>query len=195
MKLFLRVWSLLIFVSIQAYAQDTSKFYINSVNYKLDDSNVWENCSMNRWFNTPGCYDITYIKREDINRQVNHLYVHILNCSEEESLVMRFFDENTSGSLDHRLTTIKNNPITSELSLKIIPNPSNRIVTITIGGADNGYTDAIGAIKDATGRLVMSNIKVNPRGHNVDISHFESGIYYVEVKINDRVYYEKLIKL
>ncbi|WP_299523403.1 choice-of-anchor D domain-containing protein [Winogradskyella sp.] len=70
--------------------------------------------------------------------------------------------------------------------LKLHPNPSNSIIFIELEFEDGQLT-----IYDNLGKLVKEYSSLPAE---VDISHFENGLYFFQLKTDDKIYQEKVIK-
>jgi hypothetical protein len=73
-------------------------------------------------------------------------------------------------------------------TLHIQPNPAHDKVLITAGNPIRALT-----ITDVMGQQVMKDASLNAMSKNVDISAFDSGIYFVEVKTDRGVGVAKLV--
>lgn len=71
----------------------------------------------------------------------------------------------------------------------ITPNPSSEFIKIN----NLGTTDSDIKIYDLTGRVVLER-KINAENNIVEISHFQSGIYLLNIRINDSEISLKIIK-
>jgi len=74
-------------------------------------------------------------------------------------------------------------------NVKISPNPSNGIFNIKV--TDNSKVSVL--ITDISGRTVL-NSNVNKQDFTIDLTNQNSGIYFITLKINNKIYNSKLIK-
>ena len=81
-------------------------------------------------------------------------------------------------------------------SLKVLPNPTNGLLELTLGGAEKGNYQI--QITDVTGKLVVSHLVVNQNAvlqQTLDLSKFNKGIYFLKLINNDKVYTQKIVLL
>jgi hypothetical protein len=104
-----------------------------------------------------------------------------------------FVDVDTTGSPNVYFTTecssteIENY---SQTGLSIYPNPANDIITIQI----NTQEAHIVEISSLNGQLIFSNKMEGPT-HQIDLSYFQKGLYFITVRSRDYVMTKKIIKL
>jgi len=72
----------------------------------------------------------------------------------------------------------------------IYPNPGNGVFTISF--IDKAFKSAEVIITNAPGQQIYGTIQTKP-SENIDISGYSKGIYLLAIKINDRIYYKKLM--
>jgi Secretion system C-terminal sorting domain len=86
----------------------------------------------------------------------------------------------------------KSNP-NAIIDLKIIPNPANDFITISIPSHDIPTKITISTI---TGRLVKEiNISPNVMYQKIDINDFEQGVFLVSMVLNNQLITSKFVKL
>ena len=79
--------------------------------------------------------------------------------------------------------------------IAIYPNPTTSITTIEVEGEVNGQATL--RITDLSGRVLHEsymNAGTNFAESFIDVSHYLSGTYLVEIQTNSRRYLQKLIK-
>jgi len=103
-----------------------------------------------------------------------------INPSSEE-IPDNDIDENCDGII---LTSVNNK---EKSSLKIFPNPTTGKFKISI---DNGKISLI-QVADANGQLISTLKDMT----TVDMSAFSSGVYILKIKVEDKWYYRKLLKI
>lgn len=78
-----------------------------------------------------------------------------------------------------------------ELSpITIYPNPSNGLFKIKAEGQFEKMTIKV---RDLSGKLVYSEESINNKEFNIDLSEQAKGLYFLELRYNDKVFNEKLI--
>lgn len=81
-------------------------------------------------------------------------------------------------------------------SLKVLPNPTNGLFELTLGGAENGNYQI--NITDVTGKLVINQTVLNQQSElnqKLDLSGFNKGVYFLKLINNDKVYTQKIVLL
>lgn len=81
-----------------------------------------------------------------------------------------------------------NNAI-SENEVSIYPNPTSSMLNVEMPNKNNSSIKII----DVSGRIIYSQI-VSQKNTTIDLSKFNKGIYFVEVKNNQQSYVRKIIK-
>jgi hypothetical protein len=76
------------------------------------------------------------------------------------------------------------------LEFSIYPNPTNSLLTIETGIADINEIE----ITTQNGQLIYSSTIVGTT-HQLDLSSFDSGVYFITIRSNDFVTTRKIIKL
>ncbi|HNU13972.1 MAG TPA: T9SS type A sorting domain-containing protein, partial [Chitinophagaceae bacterium] len=67
---------------------------------------------------------------------------------------------------------------TATINSIVYPNPTSRILTITVG--DKNLIGTMASIYDMNGRLIES-IKISAQSQTVDISRYTNGIYLIRL--------------
>lgn len=80
------------------------------------------------------------------------------------------------------------NLVFDESKIRIFPNPTNSIMNITADETINKIE-----IYNLEGRLLKSE-NSNKINLKIDVSSFESGIYVMELEINNEIFYKKFVK-
>ena len=80
----------------------------------------------------------------------------------------------------------------SESSVSIFPNPTNSTITIQLHS--NNIETELNHIKlfDVFGREILSQL-LSGRSYVMDVSLYSKGVYFVEVKDETNIYYNKII--
>ncbi len=73
--------------------------------------------------------------------------------------------------------------------LQIYPNPSNGVFTVDLG---NSVTSTQAAVLDINGRMVYENT-LNGSLHQLDLTHLEKGVYFLQLNVNNERINKKLI--
>jgi len=81
--------------------------------------------------------------------------------------------------------------LTNGISFSIFPNPAQENLSIQI----NPVRDATYLIYSSTGKIIESRKTIEQSNFNVDIGHFSSGIYYVQIQMEAQTFNKKIIKL
>jgi hypothetical protein len=74
--------------------------------------------------------------------------------------------------------------------IDIYPNPSSDIFTVSF--TDPAFRFANMNIVNLLGQKLNSTLLTQP-SQNIDISNFSKGVYFIEIKINEKIYYKKLV--
>lgn len=82
---------------------------------------------------------------------------------------------------------IENNALVSNRFLSIYPNPANDLLTIEIEGVDLTGLSKI-EILDVTGRIVSTNSTLTTNKTSIDVSAYETGIYFCRFISDDGGY-------
>lgn len=172
--------------------EDSTRFHIKSVNYRINNAFLWQNCLPDQWFVKAGWYDIVYESKVKQDKVEKHQYVLLVNCEEEESWVSNVINKFDTNVGNDKETLAVNENVYG--AIKVVPNPSSGIVSIMVE-TDGFWKGGIGNIKDAAGRVVMRDIRMDSKVLNIDISYFENGIYYMEMNTENQRFVSKLIKL
>jgi hypothetical protein len=103
-----------------------------------------------------------------------------------------FVDVDTTGSHNVYFTTKCSTGIEnkSQPGLSIYPNPANDIIAIQINTQETHIVE----ISSLNGQLIYS-MKMDGPTHQIDLSSFQKGLYFITVKSRDHVITEKIIKL
>jgi hypothetical protein len=70
------------------------------------------------------------------------------------------------------------------------PNPANNLLTVEVAGSDLYSIN----ITSMNGQLIYSTNMEGPT-HQIDLSSFQKGVYYISIRSNDFVTIRKIIKL
>jgi ligand-binding sensor domain-containing protein len=90
--------------------------------------------------------------------------------------------------LSEQETSVKEGEIFS--SIKIYPNPTNAFLTI-----ETEYSDQYSVeITSLNGQLILDRITEGPT-HQIDLSSFQKGVYFITIRSKDIVTTKKIIKL
>jgi hypothetical protein len=91
-------------------------------------------------------------------------------------------------SLCVAITTVGINEFTNlNERIEIYPNPTNGVFHI-----NSNIENLIVSVYSVDGKIVLSNIIISETNQLIDLSHFESGVYFVKIFNNDK---QKTIKL
>lgn len=110
-----------------------------------------------------------------------------------------FDNENKSSVSGFFRIKIKDTKITSEpdkLNAKVFPNPTNGIASIELPFYfEEGLTGNV-IITDMTGKLMQKDSFTLLKYENLqfDFSNYNTGLYFIRIEVNGRIYYTKLIK-
>jgi hypothetical protein len=89
-----------------------------------------------------------------------------------------------------QVTIIGTEEYGSHFPLEIFPNPSNGIFSIRITGT--GVSSL--SVSDLSGRILWSVLlNKNQREAEINLSSFPSGIYFLSVAEDERVFYKKIV--
>jgi hypothetical protein len=80
------------------------------------------------------------------------------------------------------------NLVLNESKIKIFPNPTNSLMSISANESINNFK-----IYNLEGRILKSD-NTNNVNLTIDVSTFESGIYIIELEINKELFYRKFVK-
>ncbi len=86
---------------------------------------------------------------------------------------------------------IQDQALTENPTISLYPNPTNSFFTLTL--PPNTSTCTL-KIHDITGREVASARTYRAGDPSVDVTHLSAGLYFVEVRVKDRVEVVKLVK-
>jgi hypothetical protein len=97
---------------------------------------------------------------------------------------------------DEAIVTIRVNDIEtstghpgSDFRFEIHPNPTNHQLTIETSQVGQHFIE----ITSLNGQLLYSN-RMEGSTHQIDLSFFEKGVYFISIKFSDYVRTEKIIK-
>lgn len=79
---------------------------------------------------------------------------------------------------------IENNTVVSNTALSIYPNPASDMITIELEEADFSRLSSV-EIVDVTGRIVLANSTIANNKISIDVSKYETGLYYCRLIFND----------
>jgi hypothetical protein len=105
---------------------------------------------------------------------------------------MDYDDRNTCAQSGvFRKPTVLNTPLTH--SIKIIPNPANEKIEIILLGEYEGMCNLV--LRNAIGEEIYNgSLDCKKKSTHIDISDFSSGVYYVQVYVNQLpLQFEKLV--
>jgi hypothetical protein len=85
----------------------------------------------------------------------------------------------------------KVNELQSEINIKIIPNPSDGLFKININNQEKAYSVYV---NDALGKVVFKREEVYDRVFVIDLMDEPTGIYFMNVIIDNKTKHFKLIK-
>jgi hypothetical protein len=74
--------------------------------------------------------------------------------------------------------------------VQVYPNPATGSFTVSFTDPSFTYSDI--KIMDSPGRIVYHSLQTKP-SESIDISNISKGVYFLAIKINERVYYKKLL--
>ena len=85
--------------------------------------------------------------------------------------------------------------ISEEPIIVFFPNPANELVTIRVINSE--LTKVSLKITDAYGRIIIEKTGSREKDYmeNFSLRHIDSGMYFLEVKIDNRKYVRKLLKI
>lgn len=78
---------------------------------------------------------------------------------------------------------------TESLQLPVFPNPASNMLIVEIPKENIAYDFSI---TDINGKVVLN--RRNYFDNSIDISRFSTGVYYLQIKTNDKIYTSKFIK-
>mgnify|MGYP001422078576 CR=1 FL=1 len=112
-------------------------------------------------------------------------YTVTLNCNNTDTLVTK-----TKTAYIHVSDNSSINKHENENVLTIYPNPANNLLYIALNS-----TNVAVAIYDVTGKTIWNGINDSERTVVINVENWEKGIYFVEVRTDNTVKREKIIKL
>jgi hypothetical protein len=92
--------------------------------------------------------------------------------------------------INNLITSIENNSNVGE-KVTISPNPSNGVINIKFNFNENLNTEII--VLNLHGQLILQNSTINNMRINIDLSHFEKGLYFVQIKNIKEIINKKII--
>jgi hypothetical protein len=97
----------------------------------------------------------------------------------------------------HFKSAVSDELITSDITetgaLKLYPNPSSGMITLVLPDELSGSEVTI-SLTDASGKLILRTTEKADQLTNLDLSIFESGIYFIRVENGEQYYMSKVIK-
>ena len=100
-------------------------------------------------------------------------------------------DETTAYSTNCSILGINDIELDESL-FSLSPNPTKEFLKITL---DNNFDDLTSSIYDLTGKLISVNNHKNNSDKRVDVSKLEIGVYFINIKINNRSTTKRFIKI
>ena len=117
-----------------------------------------------------------------------------VNITDLATYKLEIFDNNKCSNFSdsYIVTTGVNDEIINESSINIIPNPTDGKINLTLG---NFTGNAEVRITDVMGKEIFNGLyNADEKMMGIDLTNQSSGMYFVKVLINNKVFISKVIK-